>query len=481
LNAFNTLNPYPVWTRGDVLFVAAMVFAGLALRLPGLDAGLWFDEIIFLVNTARLPVEEIVTTFRTFNNHVLYSLSAHAAMSLFGESAWSLRLPALVFGIASIPPLYILGRQVANRQEAVLATVFLVASYHHVWFSQDARGYTGLVLGALITTILFIRLVSELSPPRLTVFAYAVCAALLAWIHLTGVLVICAHGVIGLLLAARANRESIRSLITGPGLALFLAGIFILILYAPILSFVAAELATTTLPPDSPRREAIYTLREFSLGLQRALPGGWLAIVAVVSVLAAGAVSYARQSIAALAFVLLPVAITLLFIIAVSNVLYPRFLFSTLPFILLIGVRGGFALAARLLPYLSRRQVYLIGLAVALASAAMVPAAWKPKQDFVAAANFIAQNRKPDDALICVGLSYFPMARYLGVDCAEVRELSDLDRGEQQSERAWLVYTLPDSTSEHRPELWRRILSEYSHVKTFPGTVGKGDVVIMSK
>ena len=71
----------------------------------------------------RLPAGDIVNQFYSLNNHVLYSLSAHFTSQWFGESAWSLRLPALVFAICTIPALYHLGRQITSRQEALLATV----------------------------------------------------------------------------------------------------------------------------------------------------------------------------------------------------------------------------------------------------------------------------------------------------------------------------------------------------------------------
>ena len=64
------------------------IFAGAAaLRLVGLQSSLWHDEIVTLVLSARLPVARIVTEFPDVNLHPLYSLFAHATMTLFGESA----------------------------------------------------------------------------------------------------------------------------------------------------------------------------------------------------------------------------------------------------------------------------------------------------------------------------------------------------------------------------------------------------------
>ena len=87
--------------------------------------------MLTLVEFVRLPVREIVTTYTSLNNHVLYSLLAHASVGLFGESAWTLRLPAVLFGIASIWLLWWLAMTPAHEQtkagNSLLAKASLLA------------------------------------------------------------------------------------------------------------------------------------------------------------------------------------------------------------------------------------------------------------------------------------------------------------------------------------------------------------------
>src|SRR5690606_29426767 len=104
---------------------------------------------------------------------------------------WSIRLPALVFGVASVPMLYVLGREVASRREALLAAALLTVSYHHIWFSQNARGYTMLAFFAMLATYLLLRGVRTRS--RRTFVAYGVVLALSTFTHLTTVFLIGAH------------------------------------------------------------------------------------------------------------------------------------------------------------------------------------------------------------------------------------------------------------------------------------------------
>ena len=103
--------------------VAILLAIALVLRIIGLNEGLWYDEIATLVHHVRLPAREIIGHYN-LNNHILYSLLAHFSIGWFGESAWSIRLPAVVFGVVTIPAAYYLGRQLASRYEAFLATAF---------------------------------------------------------------------------------------------------------------------------------------------------------------------------------------------------------------------------------------------------------------------------------------------------------------------------------------------------------------------
>ena len=156
---------------GAILVV--VLVAALIVRLNDLGDGLWYDEIDTLVHYARQPFGYIVSTFDSKNQHVLYSLLAHWSIAAFGDSAWALRLPAVLLGVASIAALAWFGVIVTSRAEAIAASALLALSYHHVWFSQNARGYTGLMLATLIASGLLVRMTSATTSRRRLTLAYA--------------------------------------------------------------------------------------------------------------------------------------------------------------------------------------------------------------------------------------------------------------------------------------------------------------------
>jgi len=199
--------------------------------------------------------------------------------------------------------------------------------------------------------------------------------------------------------------------------------------------------------------------------------------------LLAGSISYARQGAAVAGFLLLSTLVALALVAGFAQFFVPRFIVMSLGFLMLIAVRGGFVIAPRILPILSRRGVLVIGILLALVSASMVPAAWKPKQDFSGAADYVTEHRRAGDAVVCLGHAAFPLRAFLKMDCKTVASLSDLERLENRHERIWLLYTLDRFNRTPYKKIWQELQSrtDYQLVKVFKGSLGGGDISLLLK
>ena len=190
------------------VMLTLVVVVGAALRIHALDSGLWYDEIVTLLDSVRAPLSTIVTHYPSNNDHPFYSVLAHLAIVVLGEHPWTLRLPALVFGVAALPALYALGAAVGSRFEALSATLLLAVSYHHVWFSQNGRGYTILLFCAVLGTHLL--MVGLRDDRRSAYLGNGVVSALGAYTHLTMVIAVLERRTeIGLRRALGARRRHI--------------------------------------------------------------------------------------------------------------------------------------------------------------------------------------------------------------------------------------------------------------------------------
>lgn len=181
--------------RGEKLWLAAALVAltalGAVLRLYDLGQwSLWQDEVF----TWRDSAKAIDSGF--FSYPVSYQMVGYM-VGFLGPTEWSLRIyPALV-GIISIPVLFLVVRKLFDFQTALISASFITLSHWHLYWSQNARFYTSLMLfyglallaliswlenpqkkSSLFATILFLvlatqeRLVGALS--FLPVFAVAV-------------------------------------------------------------------------------------------------------------------------------------------------------------------------------------------------------------------------------------------------------------------------------------------------------------------
>jgi len=473
-----------VWDR----LLVGLVIVALAIRLVRLGEGLWFDEIRTLVEHVRLSWGRLIVTFDTQNQHFLYSLAAKAAGWLPIGGAAALRLPAVLFGTASVAALYLFGRLVADRREAFLGAAALTFSYHHVWFSQNARGYTGVLLWTLVATWAFARILRGDARGWRLPLLYALASALAIYTHLTAAVMVVGHGIVFAIRDVASRRTAGRRGVTdgGPASAaplvgLLLATTFSLQLYALVLpqlpTMLAGEPSSAAIAWKSP----LWLVAETARGLVGGVPGGALVLIPAALVGALGLVSYWRRDPAVVGLMVVPGLLTAIAIVVMRHNLWPRFFFPSAGFAVLIGVRGAFE-AVRLARLPKAPRLATAALAVAIAGSALtVPRAWGPKQDHEAAAEYVDRLLQPGDAVVVIDMTPLPLVEYLGRPYRTIATIDDLLEVEREHDRIWLLYSFPTRLAAEFPEIWRRLQDEYREVASFPGTVRGGAVVLMRR
>ena len=430
--------------------IGGLMLLGTVLRIIELNNGLWFDEIATLVEYVRKPLPEIVSHYSR-NNHLLYSVLAYATLNVFGEYPWTLRLPAVVFGVACIPALYALGTVVTSRLEALLAAGLLAVSYHHIWFSQNARGYTALVFWTLISTFFLLR---GLRDNKLCWhIAYGWAAALGLYTHLTMGFVLVAQllASMGSQLAPQANDVRLRVRRTAIGLTL--AAVISLLLYAPVLMQMHQAWGRTS--SDLEVKTATFcwafweTLHSFTTGL-----GMWGALVGFL-LLAAGFWSYLKQSRLVFSLMILPGLLTMFGVLILHSPIRPRFFFLLIGFGFLMVVRGAM-LAAGWVSHKWKPGTWqhlnpsVIGTALVgvtmLANVSSLGYLYQyPKQDYEGALRFVEATRATEDAVITAGLAVMPYRDYYDRKWQGIKSRDDLQTVRSSSlGRVWMLYSFPE-------------------------------------
>lgn len=475
------------------LWLAGLTALALVLRLIRLDQQLWYDEMTTLVQSVRQPFLKILTSYTSKNQHLLYSLLARVCIVAFGDRIWSLRLPAVLFGTACVPALYALARRITSQGEALLAAALLAVSYHHVWFSQNARGYTGLAFWTLLATTLFLDGVSRqpgMSPSRLKLWLlYGLVLALGMYTHLTMGLVAAAHGLIFLgLLAAevRAGRSVSREQVLHPLAGFALGAVVTLLLYAPILPPLLNRTMGGGVP--SVRTEwnnPAWMLLEAARGLGAGRVAGVSAIAMAALLLFAGLWSIWRENRLAAALLLLPGLFTLISLLMVKQNLWPRFFFFSIGFGFLLLARGMMACGALVAalfekgPAIGARWGMAVGLLLLAASLWPLRAAYiYPKQDFQGAMQFVDAQRRPGEPVLLSGLAIFPYREYYWRDWTPVETRAQLDAARVPGKAAWMIFWSRTYVESRQPEIWNALATEFSIVRQFRGTLGDGIIYV---
>jgi len=170
----------------------AILALALALRLINLDSRpLWYDEA-FSVLWAEEPIQHFfqwTTTpaegpAPTDVHPPLYYLVLHAWMRLAGESPVAVRLPSVLFGVAAVWLIGLLGQAAGGPRMGNPAMLLAAVAPFPVAYSQEARMYSLLALCVVAAVYCAWRARKN----RTWWAAYTVCAALALYSHNLGAL-----------------------------------------------------------------------------------------------------------------------------------------------------------------------------------------------------------------------------------------------------------------------------------------------------
>jgi len=464
----------------DHIGVLFLCLLALGLRLPGLGSGLWFDEIVTLVSFVQQPLQQIVTSYDSANNHIFYSLLAHCSIALFGETAIALRLPALLFGVATVPIFFALARSITSRGEALAATLLLTLSYHHTYFCQNARGYTGYLFFSLLSTALLIRAFADDRPRYWVGFVFASVANL--YIHLNGLFVLAAQVAGTLMLyvlpaVPHQRQKRWRRVWLSVGAVAILTGL----LYAPVSASIFTFFST-----EGHNFGWSLSLAFLQVVLRDVAPGvtGLTAVLFAIPVGLVGLVSLTRTA-PLLAYVMFLPPLLLQGVASITGIgTYPRFFLILLPFGILFAVRGLRLVAewsARELfrsPLLEHRLFALLVFLAALAAASGLPRLYTlPKQDYVGALAFVASRRAPGEVVAAAYIADRG-ARFYDPTVLSARTADDLEKIVARGMPVWLLGTFLADMAVREPRLAALIDAHFREVRRFPGLVGDGTVVV---
>ncbi|MBN1357709.1 glycosyltransferase family 39 protein [Candidatus Bathyarchaeota archaeon] len=175
--------------KNKLILILLICVLGFFLRFNNLGGeSYWFDETMSLYFSQQ-DLGAIINP-PSYEAHIppLYYLMLHFWIGLFGTSEFAVRSLSAIFGVLSIFALYKLGKTLFNVKIAVYSSFILAISIFQIYFSQEARMYSLLMLTTLLSIFFFVKSLNE-NRKRYWV-SYIIASILMLYTHAYGIFII---------------------------------------------------------------------------------------------------------------------------------------------------------------------------------------------------------------------------------------------------------------------------------------------------
>jgi 4-amino-4-deoxy-L-arabinose transferase-like glycosyltransferase len=158
-----------LWALGGLTALGIVVrFASLGLQ------SYHHDEVITAMRVIPGSFEQMLHRVKTSeSNPPLYYVLAWGWAKAFGTGEFGLRSLSALFGAATVPVGYLIGRQLANRRAGLLLAALIAVNPMLIWYSQEARSYAPLVFFGALSMYFFLRALNTRSGRDLAFWALA--------------------------------------------------------------------------------------------------------------------------------------------------------------------------------------------------------------------------------------------------------------------------------------------------------------------
>jgi len=389
----------------------------------------------------------------------LYYLLLHFWLHL-GNSEFFVRTLSIVFALATIPALYLLGRRLFDSRVGLIAAALLTTNAYFVRYSQEARSYTLMLFLCVLSGLYFLKCLED--PSRRNRIVYILINALAVYAHFFAGLL-----VLTLLLSLHfLDRQHIPEVTRKDWRWITLA-------VSPIAVFVVITGAGPLRWIKRPGAKELW-----DLALRLTGNGGWLLLTAYAAACLAALIPVACLAAKRVSgdvwryrFLLLWLFFPVLLTVAVSfarPLFLPRYFFFCLPALVLLAASGLARLRSAWL--LAPTLLFFFALSLRGTASYYQQDFDLQRDDWRAASHYLLTNARPGDALMFhIAMGRMPYEYYhslLGtapsdpvvlyphhadritfLDFVEKPDYSQLERSLPQYQRVWLVLSQVEGSS----------------------------------
>lgn len=178
------------------LWLLLIVVLAVVVRVNGFTLqGYWYDELFSAhISKPDHSLSKVVELTLDDVHPPLFQIVMWWSYRLFGYNEIAGRLPSLFAGIAAVPVIYLLGRDLISRRVGLYAAALAITNSYLVFYAQEARSYAFLYLLGALSFLYFLRALR--SGSRVNLFLYVLSTVALLYTHYYVFVVLAAQGVI---------------------------------------------------------------------------------------------------------------------------------------------------------------------------------------------------------------------------------------------------------------------------------------------
>ena len=135
------------------IFIFLLILLGIELRVAISNVPLWYDEghsILVSIKSFPFGINEFLFT-KDYQHTPFYFYFLHFWLKLFGSNEIMVRMSSVIFGIATIPLTYIVGRKLYDKNVGLISALLVTVSPLMVYYSIEIRMYAAVTFFAVLS------------------------------------------------------------------------------------------------------------------------------------------------------------------------------------------------------------------------------------------------------------------------------------------------------------------------------------------
>lgn len=278
-------SPSSEGVRPEIVAVAVVaIVIGIVTRFVT-RSSLWLDEALS-VNIAELPLGQLTDALKHDGHPPLYYVVLHGWMNVFGTGDVAVRGLAGLFGLLTLPLIWILGRRKGGPVLAWVAVAVVSVSPFAVRYSNETRMYSLVILLVVIGWLLVDDVVSLGKATISRFVGIAAVGAALLYSHYWSLWLLAALGITSLWKLVRSSDQSERRSWRGIAISLVVAGV-VFVPWLPTMLYQAAHTGTPWAKASRPTSALSLVLADNGGGNygEQTLVGAMFALAMVLGLL----------------------------------------------------------------------------------------------------------------------------------------------------------------------------------------------------